>query len=720
MLSRLRNLSISIKIPALVLTSALVLALSVGFAANQIARDNGVAMIRDRLEETATTRAKHLHSYFETIREDLLLLASADMTREALDDFKGAWDALGGNQLETLQRLYITDNPHPTGKKDELVGANDNSQWTLIHKRLHPWFNQLQRQRGYYDVFLISRDGDLVYSVFKELDFATNLNSGQWRDTDLGKVFRRALQMTDKGGFALSDFAPYAPSDNAPASFIAAPILDASGKAAGVLAFQMPVDRINAITTDKIGLGETGDAFVVGADHLLRSNSRFAAKDQSSILKERLDTPAVRSALGGAARTGEHTSQAGVNKISYAAPFQFAELKWAFVTTRDIDEVMAPVAAMGWRMLLLSAGLLFAVGLAGYLVARSLTRPISNIVRQMQILATGETSIKLGDSGRADEIGQMTRCVQVFRDNIITLAETEAGREAMRERSERERQEAMNKVASQFEAQVAGIVKAVSHASAELHATANSLAAATEEMAYQSSAVVETSQKTAQNVGMAATGSEQVCAALVAMGGDVAKSAANATEAKSEAERSVKQMRDLSVAAESIGGIIGIITSIASQTNLLALNATIEAARAGEAGRGFAVVANEVKALAAQTAKATQDITSHIERIQDAARSSILSIESIAGQVEGLDSTSRAIASRMQVEGETTRAISMTVQEAAQRTEETLANIGSVAQVAQDSSAACAQVLASAAELSTQAASLSEEVELFLRTVRAA
>jgi methyl-accepting chemotaxis protein len=162
----------------------------------------------------------------------------------------------GIDMKSELQRVYITENPHPTGEKDKLYDAKTGSLYDVIHAKYHPWFHELQQDEGYYDVFLFDADGNLIYSVFKELDYATNFQSGggEWASSDLGEVFRKAMQITEHHVVAFEDFAPYGPSYDAPASFMAYPV-KADGEAIGVLAFQMPIDKINELMRHNLGLG---------------------------------------------------------------------------------------------------------------------------------------------------------------------------------------------------------------------------------------------------------------------------------------------------------------------------------------------------------------------------------------------------------------------------------------------------------------------------------
>jgi len=191
--SRFRFL-ISGKIPALVFVSALVSCIAVGalsYFSTSAALENSA---QDKLTALAETRRLTLGNYLDTIRQDIVFQSSNPTVVEALELFSSAWDGMNQGQTATLQRLYIDENPYPTGSKENLDFAPDGSVYSTVHSQFHPWFRQFLRERGYYDIFLFDTDGNLVYSVYKELDYATNLNSGQWRDSDLGNAFRAAVQ----------------------------------------------------------------------------------------------------------------------------------------------------------------------------------------------------------------------------------------------------------------------------------------------------------------------------------------------------------------------------------------------------------------------------------------------------------------------------------------------------------------------------------------------
>ena len=269
------NLNISKKLPVvMVLLIVISSAVSISIALTKSSQDAFKAA-ENKLTALRESRKVAMESYLDTIEQDLSALAKNDYVKQALIDFKGGWDGLQVNQTSVLQELYINSNPHPTGSKDELDYASDGSLYSQYHKKYHPWFRHFLRLRDYYDIFLFDTSGNLVYTVFKELDYATNLNSGKYKDTDLGNAFRAAMQNSSVDKQSFFDFKPYAPSHGAAASFISQAIME-DGKVSGVLVFQMPIARINGVMQVAAGMGESGETYLVGADYLMRSDSRFS------------------------------------------------------------------------------------------------------------------------------------------------------------------------------------------------------------------------------------------------------------------------------------------------------------------------------------------------------------------------------------------------------------------------------------------------------------
>jgi len=250
----------SVKIPALIVACGILAVSATGIFSYFSAKSAVEQEAKAKLATVLADRTAALDEWLKGIKGDLVTQAQNPTVNNALLAFIDGWKQLGTNQRQTLQRLYITDNPNPTGKKEELESASDGSAYSAAHARYHPYLRTFLRDRDYYDIFLFDTNGNLVYTVFKELDYATNVMNGQWAKTDLGNAFRAARDDPKAGSVAFFDFRPYAPSNDAPASFISTPLLDAGGKLQGVLVFQMPIGRLNGLMQAKSGLGETGEA----------------------------------------------------------------------------------------------------------------------------------------------------------------------------------------------------------------------------------------------------------------------------------------------------------------------------------------------------------------------------------------------------------------------------------------------------------------------------
>jgi len=713
---KLASIRMSMKIPALVVAAAMTTAAVMGVSSFMAARTNSIAMIQQSMVAVATERQKALESYFNAIREDVLLIAGSDMARDAVRSFTASWRELGPNAEASLQRLYIDANPHPTGKKDELADAGDGSTYSRHHARLHPWFHRLQRERGYYDVFVFDTAGNLVYSVFKERDYATNLVSGEWKGSDLGVAFRQGLSRA-AGTVHLTDFRPYAPSDNVPASFISTPITDESGKTIGVFVYQMPIDRINAVMNATHGLGATGDAVIIGQDGLMRANSRFTATGSTDILKTSLQAPVITAALSG---------QAGISTIAYrneaslaaAVPFTFGDLRWAVTATQAESEALAPVNALRQNLLIIALLVLLAVGVLGYLVAQTLTRPIVALVADMGALARGKHDIALAGLDRGDEIGLMSRAVGVFRDNAIRRERLEAQAKRQRDRDIARRTN-MEMLVGQFKGEVSGVIGNLANGTTSMRSAATVLSRVAATTLDQATRASSASTEANGNTQTIAAASEELGVSIREIAGQAHKASAIVSEVRQQALATNDDVTALAEAAKSIGRVVELIRSIADQTNLLALNATIEAARAGEAGRGFAVVASEVKSLATQTARATDEIAAQIFAIQASTDTAVGSIGAMAHRIADISSLNAAIAAAVEEQDAATREIAQNVARAADGSQVVTANVEGVASSASDTTGEASRVMSTAQLLGEASDALANSVAGFLDSVSA-
>ncbi len=619
-----------------------------------------------------------------TMRDEVLTYYTNDFSKEYANQNNGA-NAHAADlaaQLDddsiALQHAYIRANVNPLGSKHELDSAGDETSYDRLHKVVHPVIRNYLDKFGYYDIFLVDpNSGDIVYSVFKELDYSTSLKNGAYADTNFGEAFRKANQLS-AGEFVIVDFKQYKPSYEAPASFIAAPVFDGDKKL-GVAMFQMPVDRILSLMSHREGLGETGETVLVGGDLLPRSDSYLKPETHGLVNafrnadKGRMDTDSTQLALEG--KTGVHTTTdyRGEEVLAAYGPVDILGLRWGLTAKMDTAEAFAAVKEMqaasnnaSSTLFWTSVGVLLA-SIAGVLTVawfmiRSISNPIRTLVDRVEAIAVGDADLtRRIEINSNDEIGELSKWFNVFIERMQNIL-----------------------------IQVSGTCSTLTNASNELAATAIDLtngsqqtgeqsstaASAAEEMSCTMSRMADSSGQMSDNVRSVAAATEQMTSTISEIAKNAEQSARVADKATRLAEVSDQKVSGLGEAADAIGKVTEVIQDIAEQTNLLALNATIEAARAGEAGKGFAVVAAEVKELAKQTASATEDIRSRIESIQGSTGDAVEAIKEITTVITDVNEVSRTIAAAVEEQSITTREISESVSQTASAVDMVATGIG--------------------------------------------
>jgi PAS domain S-box-containing protein len=442
----------------------------------------------DKLTAVREMKSQQIEDYFLSIQNQMLTFSEDQMIIDAMrsfndsfrsirgelvpriDDYAGAESALQryyeeefiprlaenlveapdrrqylptGETTRLLQYLYIAGNPEPTGEKHRLDAAKDYTSYSAAHGKFHPIIRSYLEKFGYYDIFLVDIEtGHIVYSVFKEVDYATSLLTGPHKDSNLASAFREARGAEDRNFIHIVDFAHYAPSYNDEASFIASPIFDGDRKI-GVLVFQMPVDRINDIMTNRqswadVGLGQSGETYIVADDYTLRNQSRFLIEDREQYLSmlaeagtspeivaqissldtsiglQRADTSGTRAALSGETSTMIFPDYRDVEVLSAFAPLDIAGMNWVIMSEIDAAEAYAHILELRNRMIALGAVLILLVAALSYGLSRSLSRPVRFLGQSARALTAGdlETPVKR-ESG--DEIGDLAENFEQMR-----------------------------------------------------------------------------------------------------------------------------------------------------------------------------------------------------------------------------------------------------------------------------------------------------------------
>ncbi|HON56971.1 MAG TPA: methyl-accepting chemotaxis protein, partial [bacterium] len=554
----------------------------------------------------------------------------------------------------------------PIGQKHKFDYAEDNSSYAKIHKKYHPIIRNYLEKFGYYDIFLVDpKTGNIVYSVFKELDFTTSLLDGPYSQTNFGRVFREALNAKDKEFVSLVDFEPYEPSYNMPASFIASPIFYDNEKI-GVLIFQVPIDKINLIMTshkewEKIGLGKTGECYLIGDDFKMRNDSRFLIetpekfykdlellkidktlinnieKNNSTIGLLQVKNEASEKAISGKTGFEIINDYRGISVLSAYTKLNIPGLNWALMS--EIDKSEAYVLSLKLKSAIITLGLIIislVLALALYF-SKTITVPIQQLKTSLIDIAKGnyKNQVKVYSNDEigvlADVFNNMLNGLNKLVIQATAIASGDLKSPVLNERIEGDLGVAFQKMTQNLKElirKINDITLEVSSASTETLVISEQIAGRSDE---DSNSALARLSATIRIVAEKAKYTEKITDEAVKTSFEGMKSVKNTVEGlynvSSQTESLAYKLKELSDNSNQIVKIIETISGISEQTNLLALNAAIEAARAGDTGKGFAVVSAEVRKLAERTSASAKEIAIIIEKIQEGMRATLEAME---------------------------------------------------------------------------------------------
>ncbi|MBA9062020.1 methyl-accepting chemotaxis protein [Methylobacterium fujisawaense] len=497
----------------------------------------------------------------------------------------------------------------------------------------------------------------------------------------------------------------------------AAPVKDAAHGLGGVVGSDFDVSALARMITE-VAPGNGGYAYLVsGAGTILiHPRAAFIGKP----LSELIDGPVPGIAAGRAVDTRE--AGRSVRTVFARVPNLPPALDWYVALSVDHATAFAPITHLAQNLAIATAiTLLLLAVTVSRMMAATVAHPLDRLVEVLQRMSLGDLDTEIAEARRRDEIGMVGRAVEGIKAVVAQKArEQEQARRSAEAAAAAERKRAMTALADGFEEAVGTIVGSVSSAASELHATAQALTNTATQAAARSSSVAAAADQASTSVRTVAVAADELGASVREIAGQVAGSSRLARTAVDEADETGHRVQALSEAVSRISDAAGLIASIAAQTNLLALNATIEAARAGEAGLGFAVVAAEVKDLAAQTARATEEINDHIARVQGSTGEATRALDGIVRRIRDINAVAAAVAASVEEQGAATQEIVRNVTQASDGTADVTVNIAGVAGAAAHTGEAARQVLGSASDLSQHSARLGVEVARFLDSVRAA
>jgi len=564
------------------------------------------------------------------------------------------------------QYNYLAENPNKLGEKDKLVHAGDMSIYSQFHEQYHPDFKKFTHRYGYYDLFLVNLEGQIIYSVFKEIDYGTNLKTGPHANSGIGQAAQAALAAKTADDVFLTDYGHYVPSYNVPAMFIASPVFDNLNNKLGAMVVQVPVEKIDQMMSSLPTSGETEVSYLLGSDLILRSHSH--QNNGLEILRDRIDSTAAQAALSGKTDIQLSKNHLDTEVLSAYTPLKIPGLNWVLISEIANAEIVAPAVALTY-ITWIASGITAILGLLlAIFVARNVNTELGGEPREIVALAKSIAAGNLRTSQRkhtgayAALVEMKIKLSQVLNDIMAASTNVEVG-------------------AGEIAAANTNLSDRSESQSGYLESTAANMSAMT--------AFIQANASKAHAANQQAASAHQ-----------------NAEQGGKINLRATTAMDDISQASEKILQTIAIIDDIAFQTNLLALNAAVEAAHAGEQGAGFAVVAGEVRNLAGRSTKAAKEIkqmigetVAKVEHGTQLVNNSGESLQNIVSSVSSVSETFGEIVENNDIQ--------------ATRAEEINAALQKIEEMTQQNAAVVEQTAATSTSISAQTQDLTRLLSFF-------
>lgn len=669
-----------------------------------------------RLEFIAKSKSGEVEQTVDALQRSLNSLVSNSTVFEAISNLKQAIESTPN--LEETKLLY-TDDKLSSSERAKITGVGLKGIYSWRHADLHSSFYAAWQNLNLSDAYVVLSDGMVAYTVTKQDGFFKNVLSGT--ESKLTEMANLALALP-KGEQIFSDFSQYDSVNDQISSFWAQPVYsnlsNEKSKPIAAVIFRVSTKNISALLTDKDADTSTLDNFILGADGILKSyRSTQSGKDQSEFKLNRALIDYVSTESKG---TLQFEGSNNEIKIAAFTPFKIKNIQFYLFSAQLQRDALKSVNEMGTTMLSIGFLTMVCIAIVMIFLGRKLTRPIEKLATTVARLANNDFTVTVDGTDRGDEIADIAKSVQVFKDNGLRIQEMEKEQAENKLQLEEEKKQATDKLAKDFEDNVGALILSLTSEVGNVLSNVKKVSLETEAVRGQADEVNVSSDGSKANVEIVLESTEAMVETVREISEQITQASTKAGLASDESKVGNQRVRELVKITSEIGQVVTLIQTIAEQTNLLALNATIEANRAGEHGKGFAVVASEVKDLAKQTSNATDEIRNKVSEIQEFSEEVASVISNISLSVSGLDEMNATVAAAVEEQRATLQEVARNTQEAAEGVLLVSDGISHVSQAASSTAANVDDIMKKCHGLSQTSQSLEHEVDQFLSNIRSA